>query len=89
LGCAAARMEPKGEQICLVPFAAVALEGEFVEISPLARPRFGGSRKLIEQCIARDAVVYGVNSGFGKLSDVQIHGRTAPTPTGFAEFVSN
>ena len=32
-------MELKGEQISLVPLAAVALEGEFVEISSLVRRR--------------------------------------------------
>src|SRR5213076_2091770 len=34
--------------------------------------RIVASRKLIEQIVARDAVVYGVNTGFGKLSDVRI-----------------
>src|SRR5438094_9249961 len=65
-------MELKGEQISLVQLAAVALGGEAVHISPLARPRILASRKLIEQIVARDAVVYGVNTGFGKLSDVRI-----------------
>ncbi len=32
-------MELKAEQISLVPLAAVALEGEFVEISSLVRQR--------------------------------------------------
>src|SRR5207247_2876385 len=41
-------------------------------ISPLARWRIVASRKLIEQIVARDAVVYGVTTGFGKLSDVRI-----------------
>src|SRR5215470_18836018 len=35
-------------------------------------PRMAASRKLIEQIVARDAVVYGVNTGFGKLADVPI-----------------
>jgi histidine ammonia-lyase len=43
-----------------------------VEISSLVRPRIAASRKLIEQIIGRDAVVYGVNTEFGKLSDVRI-----------------
>src|SRR2546425_2155313 len=68
-------MELKGEQISLVQLAAVAVGGEAVHISPLARSRIVASRKLIEQIVARDAVVYGVNTGFGKLSDVRIpHG---------------
>src|SRR5436305_2898156 len=36
------------------------------------RPRIAASRKLIEQIVARDEVVYGVNTGFGKLSDVRV-----------------
>src|SRR5436305_9759244 len=36
------------------------------------RPRIAASRKLIEQIVGRDEVVYGVNTGFGKLSDVRV-----------------
>ena len=68
-------MELKGERISLVQLAAVAFGGEAVHISPVARPRILASRKAIEQIVERDAVVYGVNTGFGKLSDVRIpHG---------------
>src|SRR5215470_640729 len=38
----------------------------------MARPRVAASRKIIEQIVERDAVVYGVNTGFGKLSDVRV-----------------
>jgi histidine ammonia-lyase len=65
-------MELKGEQISLVQLAAVASGGEAVRISSVARPRILGSRTAIEQIVERDAVVYGVNTGFGKLSDVRI-----------------
>jgi histidine ammonia-lyase len=68
-------MELNGEQISLLQLAAVALGGEAVHISSPARPRILASRKLIEQIVVRDAVVYGVTTGFGKLSDVRIpHG---------------
>jgi len=68
-------MELKGEQISLAQLAAVAFKGEAVCISPAARPRIFASRKAIEQIVERDAVVYGVNTGFGKLSDVRVsHG---------------
>src|SRR5947208_187276 len=68
-------MELNGEHISLVQLAAVALEGEAVRISHDARPRILASRRVIEQILARDAVIYGVNTGFGKLSDVRIpHG---------------
>ena len=65
-------MELNGEQISLVQLAAVASGGEAVRITDVARPRILASRKLIEQIIERDAVVYGVNTGFGKLADVRI-----------------
>ncbi|HEY2143720.1 MAG TPA: histidine ammonia-lyase [Candidatus Udaeobacter sp.] len=65
-------MDLNGEQISLVQLAAVALGVEPVHISSLARPRILASRKVIEQIVARDVVVYGVNTGFGKLSDVRI-----------------
>src|SRR5438270_12481117 len=65
-------MELNGEQISLVQLAAVAGGGVAVHITDLARPRILASRKLIEQIIERDAVVYGVNTGFGKLAEVRI-----------------
>src|SRR6266571_87095 len=65
-------MELKGEQISLVELAAVALGGEAVHVSSIARPRILAARKLIEEMAARDVVIYGVNTGFGKLSDVRI-----------------
>jgi histidine ammonia-lyase len=65
-------MELKGESISLSQLAAVAHNGETVKISALAQPRILASRKVVEEIIARDAVVYGVTTGFGKLSDVRI-----------------
>ena len=52
--------------------ASVSLGGETVKVSDLARPRILASRKVVEEIIKRDAVVYGVTTGFGKLSDVRI-----------------
>src|SRR5437867_10820113 len=65
-------MELNGQALTLTDIAAVALDGEAVEISALAQPRILASRKVVEEIIARDAVVYGVNTGFGKLSDVRV-----------------
>jgi histidine ammonia-lyase len=65
-------MELNGEQISLVQLAEIAFGAEPVHISSLASPRILASRKVIEQIVARDVVVYGVNTGFGKLSDVRI-----------------
>src|SRR5919204_683927 len=65
-------MELNGQALALSDIAAVALNGEQITISSLAKPRVLASRKVVEEIIARDAVVYGVTTGFGKLSDVRI-----------------
>jgi histidine ammonia-lyase len=65
-------MELNGQTLTLTDVAAVALNEAAVKISPLAQPRILASRRVIEEIIARDAVVYGVTTGFGKLSDVRI-----------------
>src|SRR5881396_3226402 len=65
-------MELDGQALTLEQIAAVALGGELVGISAAARPRIFASRKIVEDIIARDVVVYGVSTGFGKLSDVRI-----------------
>ena len=65
-------MELNGETLALEQIAAVAIGGEHVTISPPARTRITASRKIIEQIVARGAMVYGVNTGFGKLSDVRV-----------------
>ena len=65
-------MELNGKTLTSEQIADVAIRGEHVTISPSARSRISASRELIEQIVARDAVVYGVNTGFGKLSDVRV-----------------
>src|SRR6266702_6516855 len=65
-------MQLNGQPLALSDIAAVALGDTVVEVSPSAHPRVLASRKVIEDIIGRDAVVYGVNTGFGKLSDVRI-----------------
>jgi histidine ammonia-lyase len=65
-------MELHGQKLTLAEIATVALGNAAVEVSQSARPRVLASRKVIEEIIARGAVVYGVSTGFGKLSDVRI-----------------
>jgi histidine ammonia-lyase len=65
-------MELRGKTLTLGGVAAVALEGEQVRIAAAARPHILASRKVIDEIVARDIVVYGVNTGFGKLADVRI-----------------
>src|SRR5881392_2165858 len=65
-------MELSGDQISLRQIAAIAFGDEPVQSSAVARPRILASHKVIENIIARDELVYGVTTGFGKLSDVRI-----------------
>jgi len=65
-------MELSGDQISLRQIAAIAFGDEPVQSSAVARPRILASHKVIENIIARDEPVYGVSTGFGKLSDVRI-----------------
>jgi histidine ammonia-lyase len=65
-------VELNGQALTLEQIAAVAFAHEHVAISPSARQRVDASRKVVEQIVLRDAVVYGVNTGFGKLSDVRV-----------------
>ena len=65
-------MQLNGQPLALTQIAAVSLGAEPVEISPAAHARILASRKVIDDIVARDTVVYGVNTGFGKLADVRV-----------------
>lgn len=65
-------MELRGEPLSLLDIAKVAFDDEPVKISGSLRGRIAASRKVVDEIVARDAVVYGINTGFGKLSDVRI-----------------
>src|SRR2546423_14583136 len=65
-------MELSGKPLSLENMAAVAYGREAVQIANSARSRILASRKVIDEIVARDNVVYGVNTGFGKLADVRI-----------------
>ena len=65
-------MELNGQQISLEQIAAVAYDNSSVKIAAAARPRIDAARKVIERIVESDATVYGVNTGFGKLSELRI-----------------
>jgi histidine ammonia-lyase len=65
-------MELNGQPLSLKEIAAVARGRESVNVADSAQVRLRASRKIIDDIVARDAVVYGVNTGFGKLADVRI-----------------
>src|SRR6266540_5446487 len=76
-------MELNGQALTLAEIAAVAFGDLPVQIAPSARHRILASRKVVEDIISRDALVYGVSTGFGKLSDVRIR------PDGLGELQLN
>ena len=65
-------MELDGQRLSLGEVSAVARGEERVTLSANARLRIEDSRRVVERIIAENRTVYGVNTGFGKLSDIRI-----------------
>ena len=65
-------MDVSGKPFSLDDIAAVAYGRESVQIAASAQSHILASRKVIDDIVTRDAAVYGVNTGFGKLADVRI-----------------
>ena len=61
-----------GRSLSLEEIARVALDHEPVEIASAAHNALAASRRVVEEIVARQAVIYGVSTGFGKLADVHI-----------------
>ncbi len=61
-----------GRNLTLDDVAAVALDGAQVALADEARERITASRRVIDEILASGRVVYGVNTGFGKLAEVKI-----------------
>lgn len=64
--------ELSGQKLSLQQIASVAAGREQVKLSAAARARCDASRAVVEKIVAENRTVYGVNTGFGKLSDVRI-----------------
>ena len=65
-------IELDGQRLSLAQVAAVARGDERVALAAGVRARLEKSRRVVEEIIAEDRPVYGVNTGFGKLSDIHI-----------------
>lgn len=65
-------MQLTGQPLKLAQIAQVAYGQAPIEVAPSARARIQASRKVIEEIVAKNGVVYGVSTGFGKLADVHI-----------------
>jgi histidine ammonia-lyase len=65
-------LELDGQKLSLSQVAAVAKGEEQVALAGAARARAANSRRVVEKIVAEGRTVYGVNTGFGKLSDIHI-----------------
>ena len=61
-----------GNSLTLAHVEDVAARGVEVTLAPAARRRMEVTRAVVDGIVARNEVVYGVTTGFGKLSDVAI-----------------
>ena len=64
--------EISGQPLTLEQIAAVATQKSVPILSGAARRNMQASRDIIEALVREGRVVYGVNTGFGKLADVHI-----------------
>jgi histidine ammonia-lyase len=65
-------VELTGQPLSLSEIARVAHGDAVLQISASAHERIRASRQVIEEIVAKEGVVYGVSTGFGKLSDVHV-----------------
>lgn len=61
-----------GQSLSLDDVVSVAARGSRVELAPAARARMERANEVVADLVSRNAVAYGVTTGFGKLSDVAI-----------------
>ncbi|HEX6284009.1 MAG TPA: histidine ammonia-lyase [Pyrinomonadaceae bacterium] len=65
-------LQLNGQQLTLQQIADVATGREQVTLAAEAHRRVDEARRVVEEIVEQQRTVYGVNTGFGKLSDVNI-----------------
>src|SRR6266849_7712711 len=65
-------LQLSGQALTLAEIESVASGKSKTVLSQGAIERIVASRRVVEDVISRDQVVYGVNTGFGKLADVHV-----------------
>jgi histidine ammonia-lyase len=65
-------LELDGQPITLEEIGSVSRSALPVTLAAGARVRVEAARKVVEEIIAAGRVVYGINTGFGKLADVRV-----------------
>lgn len=68
----ATMLELAGQPLMLEQVHAVARGSEQLSLASHSRKKIQASRDVVERVLAQGRVVYGVNTGFGKLADVHI-----------------
>src|SRR2546423_6066024 len=68
-----------GETLTIENVHEVAFDRRRVALDPRAAQKMSASRVVIDAIVSEDRIVYGVSTGFGKLSDVHIgHDQITP-----------
>jgi histidine ammonia-lyase len=65
-------LQLSGQALTLAEIESVAAGKTKAALSQIAVERILASRRVIEDLLSRNQVVYGVNTGFGKLADVHV-----------------
>ena len=65
-------LELNGQPLSLEQIHQVASGSMDAAIAPAARQRIAASQAVVERIVASNETAYGINTGFGKLSDVRI-----------------
>jgi histidine ammonia-lyase len=65
-------LDTDGQPLSLSEIEDVAYQRRTVSVHPAARKRIAANRSLIEHIVNAGQTAYGVNTGFGRLSDVRI-----------------
>jgi histidine ammonia-lyase len=65
-------LELSGQPLTLEQIASVASGEDELSLADTAKRRMQASREVVETVLREKQVVYGVNTGFGKLADIQI-----------------
>ena len=61
-----------GQNLSIEQLGNILYNGEKIEIAEEAKLRVVKSREAVERIVQQDKTVYGINTGFGKFSDVKI-----------------
>jgi histidine ammonia-lyase len=67
-----------GSSLTLTDLVAIARDFAPVGLAPSARERVRAARVVVDERVATDEPVYGINTGFGSLSDVRIPRESIP-----------